>query len=63
VVAIIAAAIANADFASAISAFPAAFRWFGPGMADLTADLYRFHGDDSRHLRYAKAHLWSQKSP
>jgi 23S rRNA pseudouridine955/2504/2580 synthase len=23
-------------------------------MADLTADLYRFHGDDSRHLRYAK---------
>jgi hypothetical protein len=61
VVAIIAAAIAKADFAGAISALSAVFRWFG--LADLTANLYRFHGDDSWHLRYAKAHLWSRKSP
>src|SRR2546426_488441 len=29
-------------------------------MADPTAILYRFNRDDSLHLRYRKAHLWSR---
>src|SRR5438445_1003738 len=29
-------------------------------MADPTANLYRFNRDDSLHLRYRKAHLWSR---
>jgi len=56
-VAIIAASIARVDLSHVICGLRRLFlHRFAP-------DLVRFHRDDSLHLRYATAYLWSQKQP